>query len=417
MSGRVLIVAYYFPPVGGIGSIRLARFAALLPEHGWEATVLAPHGTPHPSDPSLRFPEEHVVRARSIELSQVGRTALREPAGHNGSSAPQLRQRLRTALRTGAHSYLFYPDPQVGWYPAAVAAGWRTLRQGHFDVLYSSSNPMTAHLVARTLSRRTGTPWVAEYRDPWRDRLPSGQPYRQRALELERTIARDATRVVMPTRTWAAHYGSQWDTDVAVLPNGYDAQHPERRPAKRPTLVHIGSYYNADHDLATLWRALARMRDDDPTSVPRVRFVGNMPAELSVEIAGFGLGDLLESAGVVPHATAMRELMSASMLIASGIAGDHPAKRGWVPAKLFEYLASGIPMLYLGDPDTDAGRLLAGHAGVHVVRPGDVDGAVGALRASLGGPDAARDVGHLSRAAGAATLAAILDNARRATPA
>lgn len=416
MPGRVLIVAYYFPPIGGIGSIRIARFASLLAEHGWEATVIAPHGTPHPTDPSLRFPEERVVRARSIELSQVGRSAVREPAADDGSSAPHLRQRLRTALRTGAHNYLFYPDPQIGWYPAAVAAGWRALRRGRFDLLYSSSNPMTAHLVARTLSRRTGTPWVAEYRDPWRDRLTPGQPYRRRALALERTIASDATRVVMPTRTWAAHYGSQWDTDVAVLPNGYDVQLPERCPAQRPTLVHIGSYYAAEHDLATLWRALARMRDDDPASVPRVRFVGNTSAELGVEIAGYGLGDVLESAGFVLHATAMRELMSASMLIASGIAGDHPAKRGWVPAKLFEYLASGIPMLYLGDPDTDAGRLLAGHAGVHVVRPGDVDGAMAALRAGLGGPDEARDVGHLSRAAGAATLAGILDSARSGRP-
>ena len=50
---QVLIVAYYFPPIGGIGSIRAASFAKFLREFGWEATVLAPADTPHPADRSV----------------------------------------------------------------------------------------------------------------------------------------------------------------------------------------------------------------------------------------------------------------------------------------------------------------------------------------------------------------------------
>ena len=73
---RVLIIAYYFPPIGGIGSIRLARFASLLPQHGWQSTVIAPRSTPRAPDPSPRFPEYQVIRLRSIELSQMGRRAL-----------------------------------------------------------------------------------------------------------------------------------------------------------------------------------------------------------------------------------------------------------------------------------------------------------------------------------------------------
>lgn len=411
---RVLVVAYYFPPIGGIGSIRLARFASQLPDHGWEPTVLAPRDTPHAPDPLLPFPEERVVRSRSIELSRIGRRALAAPSGPAGAAASDGRS-LRGAARDLAHRYAFFPDPQIGWYPGAVVAGLGALRRERFDVVYSSSYPMTAHLVASTLSRRSGLPWVAEHRDPWADRIYHDHPYRRAAEALERSVARRATKVLMPTPTWAEHYGERWGVEVGVLANGHDGVMPERRRPERPTLTHVGSYYPGEHDLTTLWEALARLRAEgkDP---PRVRFVGTLPDQLREEIDRFGLGDLLESTGFVSHEAAMRELMSATMLIASGIAGDRAAQRGWVPAKLFEYLASGLPVLYLADEATDAGQLVAGYEGCHVVAPGDVEGTLAAVRAGLGEGDRTRDVGEHSREARAARLAEVLEAARRIPP-
>jgi hypothetical protein len=110
----------------------------------------------------------------------------------------------------------------------------------------------------------------------------------------------------------------------------------------------------------------------------------------------------------------MREMMSASMLIASGIAGADPARRGWVPAKLFEYLASGVPILFLGDATTDAGRLVAGRPGCHVVAPQDVDGVFAGLEQGLADGDTPRDVSDLTREARTRSLAEILGRARTA---
>ena len=410
---NVLVVAYYFPPIGGIGSIRLKRFAELLPQSGWQPTVLAPRDTPHPSDPQLSFPEEHVVRSRSIELSRIGRTALAVRSTGEGSADPTTPS-LRGVLRRFAHRYVFFPDGQIGWYPGAVRAGTAALRRERFDAIYSSSFPITGHLVARTLARRSGLPWVAEYRDPWSDALPHDHPYHRRAQALERAIAREATTVVMPTPTWAAHYGSLWDTDIAVLPNGLDTKLPAGQTPERPTLTHVGSYYPGEHDLTALWQALAQLRERSGDRIPRIRFVGNLPDELRTEIAGWGLGDALESTGFVSHEEAMRELTSATMLIASGIHGDDPRRRGWVPAKVFEYLASGRPVLYMADPRTDAAKILSGHSGVHIVPPSDVGGALAAVQAGLEEPAQRRDVAHLTREAQAQSLAEILGAAIRA---
>src|SRR3954451_14101276 len=133
---RLLIVAYYFPPIGGIGSIRLLRFGENLPEFGWDVTVLAPKATPHAADPRLRYPEEHVVRSRSLELTRLKQLVPRVRANGDGNGP------ARTAARTAGR--LLYPDPQIGWFPGAIAAGRRVVRRHSFDAILSSSFPITA---------------------------------------------------------------------------------------------------------------------------------------------------------------------------------------------------------------------------------------------------------------------------------
>jgi glycosyltransferase involved in cell wall biosynthesis len=407
---RVLIVAYYFPPIGGIGSIRLARFAESLPELGWDTTVLAPRHTPHAQDPHLRFPEERVVRSPSIEFSYVGRALLR--VGSRGGEATKPRgSSLHAALRSAGHRFVLYPDTQIGWYPGAVISGWRALRRQRFDAIYSSSNPFSAHLVARTLSRRSGLPWIAEFRDPWRDGLPPDHPYRERAAALEASVAADATRVVMPTPTWAEHYGGLWGRTVDVLPNGYDAPIRGGDPPARPTLTHLGSFYPGLQNLTALWAALKDIVLNSPTEAPRVRFVGELPGALRAETEAYGIGSLVEATGFLPHDVAMRTMASSSMLVASGFSADKPKTRGWVPAKLFDYLASDLPILYLADPDTDAARMLADQPGCYVVEPTDVSGVAAALRAGLNGGRHPRNLEELSRRARTEALAAILGQA------
>jgi hypothetical protein len=172
---------------------------------------------PHQSDPHLQYPEDRIVRTRSFELSQVGRSV---PGARSAGVSPlaERRYRLRGLLRSVALGYLFFPDTQTGWYPGATVAGLRMLAREPFDAIYSSAYPVTAHLVARTLSCRGHPPWVADYRDPWPDRPPARHPYPRRAEALEPALAREATIVAMPSPTWAAHYGALWGTDIAVLP-------------------------------------------------------------------------------------------------------------------------------------------------------------------------------------------------------
>ena len=102
------------------------------------------------------------------------------------------------------------------------------------------------------------------------------------------------------------------------------------------------------------------------------------------------------------------------MLIASGDVRTDVVARGWVPAKLFEYLATPMPILYLGSPADDAALMLARYPGCLVVERDDREALDAALAEGLAGSRYDRDVSDLSRHARARMLAVALDNAASA---
>lgn len=417
---RVLIIAYYYPPVGGAGSMRLASFASHLPEFGWEPTVLAPHSTPHQADDSIRFAESHVVRARSLEPALLlhGRAAL----ASNGSGAVGAQPSARSWLRSVIVS-LAFPDAQLGWYPAAVVAGRRLVDEQSFDVVFSSSYPVTAHLIARTLSRRAGLPWVAEFRDPWSESVPIAV-HRFAAERLERSIVRTADAVVVPSSAFAAHYGSRWGVKLAAIPNGHDLDPSfgdpgdNGLPAESPILTHVGTYYprrrgksrlTGCQSLTTVWQAVAALRQAG--RAPRIRWVGELSEQAREEACSFGVLDSIEVTGLVAHDRALDLLRSSTMLFASGEVDRGPLGAGTTQSKLFEYLASGLPILYVCNREADAATTLGRHEGCYVVQFGDHESARHAIEDGLQGRRYRREVQDLSRTARTGDLARVLGEA------
>jgi len=406
---RVLIVAYYFPPIGGIGSIRAASFAKFLPEFGWEATVLAPTDTPHPADPSLDIGSVRVVRTRSLEVSRLGRWPGSDGGAGEGGASHRLVQRSAASrwLRRVA-KHLIFPDMQIGWYPAAIAGGMRLVRGRPFDLVFSSAFPITSHLVARTVKTRASLPWVAEFRDPWSDDAES-RTVAAAALRVERSLAAEADAVVLPNQTFAEHYARRWGVDVSVIGHGSDTAFPRAEPRPNPpVLAHVGSYLPGRQRLETLWSALAEMRRRGE-AVPRLRWVGELPDEAHVELRRHGLEDTVEVTGFVSQSEAVRLMSEASGLIACGFAETRALSMGTTPAKLLEYLASGVPVIYVGHPDGAAARMLGDYPGCHTVPFDDVEGAISAVGAVLADDVHERDVAALSRRARTAELAALFD--------
>jgi glycosyltransferase involved in cell wall biosynthesis len=405
---RVLVIAYYFPPLGGMGSLRVSGFVRHLPEHGWEPVVVAPREGAYHRDPELDVPHARVLRTRSFEISRTAKRALRT-GGDDVAPAPV--GGIRDVLRRVARTLLYHPDSQIGWSVPALRAARRELRAHPVGAIVSSSFPVTAHLVARRLAQESGVPWVADWRDPWSEMLPAGTLARRRAARLERRLAETASARVMTSPSWARHHEALWGRRVTAIPNGHDE--PGRADSAPAELVvtYMGSFYPETQDLSGVWPAI-RLLDEKETAVHRIRFIGDLHPGLRAQLDAHGLGDRVEVTGFLGHGAAMERLRESAVLLVAGPRDASGLMRGQVAGKIPEYLATGLPIVYSGDPDCDAADVLREYAGCHVVASGDVDGLADALRASHGATFD-RDVAALSRRALAGRLAALLDEVAR----
>ncbi|MEW6077777.1 MAG: glycosyltransferase [Thermodesulfobacteriota bacterium] len=348
----ILMIAYLFPPLGGSGAIRPLKLAKYLPDYGWIPVV---HTVKNPDwyyarDPDLirELPEDVVITRSHMFKSSWIYSALNP-----------LRSRVMDRF---IRRFLLHPDSQVGWLPLACLTALKLVKRYPIKAIYSTSGPLTNHLIAQFVKSRTGLPWVAEFRDEWLEdpalNLPTRHHYRMH-YHLEQGIVRKADRVVVMAPAFGDFLAKHvTDTEKFLwLPAGYDAaEFVMPQPSKQSTvfrLVFTGLFYNSFRPnslLAAVNRLISQ--GDIPREKIRICFVGaNTIADLDVP------DDyrVCEFTGFLSRVKALEQLARADMalLLLSRERGS-----GVIPSKLFDYLAAGRPILALVPPEGAAAGLI-----------------------------------------------------------
>jgi glycosyltransferase involved in cell wall biosynthesis len=137
--------------------------------------------------------------------------------------------------------------------------------------------------------------------------------------------------------------------------------------------------------------------------------VGAFPDEARAELERHGLLDILDLTGFVAQPEALALMSGASALLACDFADAAPLSVGTTPAKLFEYVASGVPIVYVGHSVGEAARMLGRYDRCHLVPLGDVEGAIRAIQTAVVQEVRQRSVEGLSRRARTAELAELFD--------
>jgi glycosyltransferase involved in cell wall biosynthesis len=404
---RLLMLNYFFPPLGGAGVQRALKFVKYLPQTGWRPIVITTRSTVYPvSDPALAEeipPAATVIRAR-------------EPRGAMAPAALLGWLGLERAAKIAA-----FPDFAVAWLPDAFRLALRAVRLQAPAVLFSTSAPFTSHLVALAVHRRTGIPWVADFRDEWaaNPELRNGPAIVHRlARRLESEITSRAAAV-----TEVAEYFdlcNPKDSPTFVIPNGVDGAdiqslRADPPPAEVLRLSYVGTLYG-EQDIGSVVDALHRLAERGALDIARVRLriVGNDFRSRQTRAWRMPVEEL----GYVSHTDALREMCSASVLL------HYVAPASRAPAgKVYEYLASGRPILCVARADGGAAALVRAADAGQVVSPDDPDGIERAIMSlyrrwsTTGLPDQphAREwvLANYSRRKLTGDLAAVLDRAAR----
>ena len=373
---RILYVTYYWPPSGGAGVQRGLKFVKYLPEFGVEPVVLTvdPESASYPTlDPSLTTDVPtgvKVVRTRSTEplrlLAAIGGKSAVPHAGFAGTERTGL---LKRAMRWVRGNWMI-PDARRGWVKHAVRAAAQVIERDGIDTVVISSPPHSSQLIGLALKKRfPRLRWIADLRDPWTDiyyvkELHQGaRAGRLNARWEERVMEQaDAIVVVGPgmKKSFAKRHGPATEKKITVIPNGYDRADVERmeRPAlsrDRFRITYVGTVA-ASYDPRVFFRATAAVQRSLLDVAIELCFIGSAGEDIRSMAAQEGVAELCSWNPPVPHDAALKEMMSAHMLLLL-IPTDDGADR-ILTGKLFEYLAVERPILGLGPANGDAAAII-----------------------------------------------------------
>jgi len=436
---KVLMIAFHYPPMRGSSGIqRTLKFSQYLPEWGWQPVLLSAHARAY-SNPGN---------------DQMGEIPAQVPV----CRAFALDTARHLAWRGRYAGLLALPDRWVSWVLGAVPAGLALIRRHRPQILWSTYPIATAHLIAYVLQRLTGLPWVADLRDPMTDVGYPEKPLTRRVyLWIERRTVERCTVAVCTTPGAVDTYRRRFPHLPAdrfrLVENGYDEenfrdaqQHGAMSPlaASAPpapaaadhtdtgaglqaappaplVLLHSGVIYPSERDPVPLFEALAALRQQGLVGPATLRVVLRATGHddfLSGLLVSHGLQDMVTLAPHQPYRAALAEMLGVdALLILQASNCNHQ-----IPAKLYEYLRAGRPILALTDASGDTAATLRA-AGIDTIAALDSRTDImttlvrfmALVRAGAAPLASAAAVASHSRHARSAALAQLLDDVAGAT--
>ncbi|MGC9025778.1 MAG: glycosyltransferase family 4 protein [Chloroflexia bacterium] len=384
MPKRVLLIAYYFPPIGGSGVQRPAKFVKYLPRYGWQPYVIStdrPFGNGSegwdesllediPQDVSvwrISTPQPHPVQwlARRIGWKARDIHADSESVEKHRYSSParsSMAKRVRRALLAPLYWVQEPPiDLAFYWSLRIVPLACHIVEAENIDVILTTVPPWSALLSGCLLKALTKRPWAADFRDPWTDNtftyFPS--PIRRRVdQQLERRFIAHADAIISVTAPLVAQLrgkvtGRNSGKPFVLIPNGWDRDDFPDLSAVRQGLptpktsngalvfLHAGSTYLEEP--LPLLRALERLEHQTRAKL-LFHFIGYLHPEdrTRIEVSTFADRFRLQSQRVT-HPEALRMMREAHVLLLLLRKGP-----GASSGKIFEYMVSGRPVLAIG---------------------------------------------------------------------
>jgi glycosyltransferase involved in cell wall biosynthesis len=370
---RVLIITYYWPPSGGSGVQRWLKMSKYLPENDWQPVIYTTENAEYPIvDHSLEkdvAPEAEVVRRPITEPYTLYKSFLgikKEETIKVGFASDKKKNGWKEKLSVWIRGNLFVPDARCWWVKPSVRYLKEYLKEHPVDAMISTGPPHSMHLIAMKLKEATGIPWIADFRDPWTEidfynelHLTKWADRKQHKLEHE--VLTKADKVVTVSWDWAKGLGRLGNRNVKVIQNGFDwdcAPNEERSPlTKEFSITHLG-VVGPSRNSPVFWQALKELKNEvnEFGKSLKIKLVGQVDQSVIRDLDVCGLKENTEIVDHVPH-DEVKRLQEASQVLLL-LVNNAPNAKGILTGKLYEYLASGRPILAIGPEDGDTARLL-----------------------------------------------------------
>lgn len=247
------------------------------------------------------------------------------------------------------------PNLNRGWTKNAIHKADDIIRNNNIDCMITTFGPIAPHYVGLEMKEKhPKIQWIADMRDEISTAPHLLKMGRIHAQRIERQIVNKAdavTAVSKPILEDLKRFNTNPNVIFDEIRNGYNYTPAERTVNKKGSLCHLyylGSFYGAINP-SNFISALGNIIDKTPHL--HVEFIGSnrnffIPERLSKHIV---------TRDAVPYKEATRLMQQADLLL---LILPTIQRKGVYSGKIFEYLASGTPIIGLVPKDDVAAALI-----------------------------------------------------------
>jgi len=368
----VLIIAYYFPPMGSSGVQRPLKFVKYLPDFGWKPIVLAPEpGAYHTFDYTL------LDELDGIDCN-IHRIPVNTPfhiAGGNPKKIDFIPEKMASGLRW-VSNFFWLPDNKKGWIKPAAGKALELINRYNIDLVFATAPPYSNHVILKRIKEATGLPSVADLRDDWLENHQINYPtsfHKNRMKKIEQnclaasdaiTVLNKATRQSILGRLKNKHL-------VKIVPHGYDEEDFRiktfHHDDNKIRILYSGRFYDRQQPDIFL-KAVKKLLKDNPYYKKKIQlqFQGGLSKHHHNLIKKLDLEYYVQDLGYVDHKKAVENLLKADILWL--ILGYTKNSETVTLGKLFEYMAARKPIVGLV-PDGETKKMLKSYRAAYTAHP------------------------------------------------
>ena len=358
MSKKVLIITYYWPPAGGPGVQRWLKFVKYLPQYNITPIVYTALNANYP------IIDKQFINEISNDVL-ILKQPIKEPYKWSGLFLRKQTKSISKGIISKENQTLiekfllfirgnfFIPDARVLWVKPSVKYLSEIIKKHNIDTVITTGPPHSVHLIGYELKLNNNLRWITDFRDPWttisyHKDLKLLKKSQQKHLSLEHKVLNFSDEIIVTSASTKKEFEKKTSKKITVITNGYDVEKYEKKEIdKEFSITHIGSLLS-DRNPQNLWKILGEIIAENKSfkELFKLKFVGINSKNVLDEVFKHIPAENVKVINYVSHNDALEYQKKSAVLLL--IESNTNEKQVIIPAKLFEYMVSGRPILSFG---------------------------------------------------------------------